>query len=550
MSTQAPVTASPLGWWLPGDSLPQTGPEALQNALMQVNQSLSLVEYNGTLATAQGGELLLGVSHPKSDEALPLKAIVPQMHPQDLGHTAFKATHGVRYPYVVGAMANGITSVEMVIAAAKAGCIGFFGAAGLPLHQIEAAIEAVQAEIPGQPYGSNLIHNPHDPALEMATVDLYLRRKVRCVSASAFMNLTLPVVYYRVKGLQRRANGEIVSTNKIMAKVSRVEVARKFMAPPPSNMIADLRDRGLITDGEAELSQDIPMAEDITAEADSGGHTDNRPAIALLPTMIALRNQLMDQYKYPTPLRVGLAGGVATPQAAAAAFAMGAAYILTGSINQSCCEAGTSTKVREMLADAQQADVIMAPSADMFELGVKVQVLKRGTMFPHRAGKLFDLYRKYDCYDNIPAPQRMLIERDFLRCTYVEAWEQTKQYFNQIDPKQILKGEQNPKHQMALVFRSYLGQSSNWANAGEPSRVMDYQIWCGPAMGAFNAWAKGSFLEEISNRSTAVLALNLLMGAAYILRCNAISAQNVHLPPGVETFRPLHLEHIEACLGN
>ena len=33
------------------------------------------------------------------------------------------------------------------------------------------------------------------------------------------------------------------------------------------------------------------MARDLTAEADSGGHTDNRPALALLPTMIALKNE-------------------------------------------------------------------------------------------------------------------------------------------------------------------------------------------------------------------------------------------------------------------
>ncbi len=45
------------------------------------------------------------------------------------------------------------------------------------------------------------------------------------------------------------------------------------------------------------------------------------------------------------------------------------------------------------------------------------------------------------------------------------------------------------------MFRWYLGLSSRWANAGEAGRQLDYQVWCGPAMGAFNEWAKGSFLE-------------------------------------------------------
>jgi len=82
------------------------------------------------------------------------------------------------------------------------------------------------------------------------------------------------------------------------------------------------------------------------------------------------------------------AGGISTPASALAAFSMGAAYILTGSINQCSVEAGTSDVVREMLTRAGQADVIMAPAADMFEMGVKVQVLKWGTMFAMRAARL------------------------------------------------------------------------------------------------------------------------------------------------------------------
>ena len=137
------------------------------------------------------------------------------------------------------------------------------------------------------------------------------------------------------------------------------------------------------------------MAQDVTAEADSGGHTDNRPAITLSPTLLALRDRLQETHGYPIPLRVGAAGGIATPAAVAAAFGMGAAYVLTGSINQACVESGSSDAVREMLAQAEQADVIMAPAADMFEMGVKVQVLKRGTMFAMRAAKLYELYRAH-----------------------------------------------------------------------------------------------------------------------------------------------------------
>ena len=290
------------------------------------------------------------------------------------------------------------------------------------------------------------------------------------------------------------------------------------------------------------------MAEDLTAEADSGGHTDNRPAIALIPTMIALRDEMQAKYGFETPPRIGAAGGIATPASAAAVFAMGAAYILTGSINQACGEAGTSSAVREMLAEADQADVIMAPAADMFELGVKVQVLKRGTMFPFRAAKLYDLYSRYDDYGSIPPKERASIERDFFRGPFEQEWERTIEFFNRRDPGQLQRAEKDPRHQMALVFRSYLGRSSNWANTGEPSRKIDYQIWCGPAMGAFNNWTRGSFLEKAENRRTVTVALNLLLGAAVATRTGWLRNQGIILPEGVGRFFPMEMSEVEKRL--
>ena len=44
---------------------------------------------------------------------------------------------------------------------------------------------------------------------------------------------------------------------------------------------------------------------------------------------------------------------------------MGAAYVVTGSVNQACYEAGASEHTRRLLAQAEMADVTMAPAADM-----------------------------------------------------------------------------------------------------------------------------------------------------------------------------------------
>ena len=291
------------------------------------------------------------------------------------------------------------------------------------------------------------------------------------------------------------------------------------------------------------------MAQDLTAEADSGGHTDNRPAISLLPTMLALRDRLQAEHGYAIPLRVGSAGGISTPHSVAAAFAMGADYVMTGSVNQACQEAGTSDAVRRMLAQAEQADVTMAPAADMFEMGVKLQVLKRGTMFPMRAHRLYDLYLAHAGLEDIPADERKNLESTIFRTSLDDVWTETRRFWEQRDPAQVERAGRDPKHRMALVFRWYLGMSSRWANRGEPGREIDYQVWCGPAMGAFNEWVRGSCLEPWEGRRVVSVALNMLHGAAVMIRANALRSQGVELPADSVDTRPRESDTLEELLS-
>ena len=532
------------GWWTKGNTEPRIGNNAIKDSIIKVTNPVFLVGIDGKIAVSQDGSVTIGNKLESSNNSHPLYAYAPPLHPENLGDPYFKKVHNLRYAYIAGAMANGITSVEMVEKAGHAGMIGFFGAAGLSLEEIESAIDRLQKNLNNHSFGSNLINSPNNPELESAIVDLYLKRGIRLISASAYLELTLPLVYFRIKGIYLDSRGDIVCPNKIIAKVSRIEVARKFFSPPPDKILYQLVDKKMITQEEATLAKSIPVADDMTAEADSGGHTDNSPAISLLPTIIALRDELAEKYQYKRPLCVGLGGGIATPASAAAAFSMGAAYILTGSINQSCVEAGTSQIVRQMLAEARQADVTMAPAADMFEMGVKVQVLKRGTMFPFRASKLYDLYCKYDGLESIPEIQKKILEKDFFQCSLKDEWENTKNFFVKNDPNQIIRAEKDPKHKMALIFRSYLGRSSNWAITGDISRKIDYQIWCGPAMGAFNEWVKGSFLEKCENRKIVTVAMNLLFGAAVATRANWLRSQKISLPNNVSQISPMELSEI------
>lgn len=472
---------------------------------------------------------------------LPLIASAPVIQAQDLGDPGFMADYGVHLAYASGAMANAIASTDLVIAMGSARLMSSFGAAGVVGSRLEDAIQTVQAALPNAPYAFNLIHSPSEEAMERRAVELFLQYGITNVEASAFLDLTPHIVWYRAAGLSLDAQGHIVARNRVIAKISRREVATKFMEPAPERLLRPLVEAELITEQQANLARQVPVADDITVEADSGGHTDNRPLVVLLPSILALRDEIQAKYQYPSQLRVGAAGGIGTPSAALAAFMMGAAYVVTGSVNQSCIEAGASPHTKKLLSEAEFSDVMMAPAADMFEMGVKVQLLKRGTLFPMRAQKLYELYREYESVDAIPQDEREKLEKQILRRPMEDIWQDTVAYFNERDPRQIERANENPKRKMALIFRWYLGLSSRWSNSGEKGREVDYQIWCGPSMGAFNSWVAGTYLQDPANRRVTDVAWHLMNGAAYLYRIQNLGLQGALFDSRYSAYTPTPL---------
>ena len=148
-----------------------------------------------------------------------------------------------------------------------------------------------------------------------------------------------------------------------------------------------------------------------------------------------------------------------------------------------------------MLSQAELPDVIMAPAADMFELGVDVQVLRRGTMFGTRGRRLYELYRDASSLDELGASDRAWLEDAIFGKGVEDAWLETKEYWAERDPEQFRPGGGKPQAQAGVCcFAAISGLASRWAIDGRADRRTDYQIWCSSAMGAFNSWVAGSFL--------------------------------------------------------
>ncbi len=467
-------------------------------------------KYHTLYVYRTGGEMTVSTEKPENETVL---FQMPNLTAKDFGDAEFKKTYGLQYALYGGAMANGIASADMVIALGRAGCMGSYGSGGQRLEVVEKEIDKIKAALDGKPYMINMLSN-RNLQMEMDLAKMLVEKEVPAVEASAYIVPSEALVYYRVKGI-REENGKIVIPHKIIAKVSREEVLEKFVSPPPAEAVASLLKSGFITAEEAALAEKIPMADDITAEADSGGHTDGRPLVSMLPALIALAKRKQAEFGYDRKVRVGAGGGIGTGLSCLGAFEMGAAYVVTGSVNQGCVESGTSDYVKQILAETAMADVTMAPCADMFEMGAKVEVIKKKTMYAQNAQKLYEYYVKYPSFEAIPAADRERIEKKILKDSFENIWRGTKEYFAKVDPAKIPQAEKNPKMKMALVFRWYLGSSSRWAVQGDPSRKFDMQIWCGQAMGAFNLWVKGTAFEKAVNRRVGEIANLLLDSCAY-----------------------------------
>jgi trans-AT polyketide synthase/acyltransferase/oxidoreductase domain-containing protein len=432
-----------------------------------------------------------------------------------LGSRAFREDFGVRHAYVAGAMYRGIASVDLVTRMARAGLLSFFGTGGLSIGEVRAAIAAIRAAIPaGAPFGVNVLAHVNRPQREEEMVDLLLEQAVRIAEASAFMEVTPALVRYRARGLADGGGGRVVARNRIIAKVSRPDVAAQFLAPAPDRIVRTLLDQGTLTPDDAERLRHVPMADAISVEADSGGHTDQRMPFALVPAVLLERDRAQARFPRFGPIHLGVGGGIGTPQAVAAAFVMGADYVLTGSINQCTPEAATSDVVKDMLAGMNVHDTAYAPSGAMFELGSRVQVLKKGLFFPSRAEKLVSLYHRHDRLEDIDPKVSRQIQDKYLRRSFDDILADLN---GTLPAEERERADRLPKHRMALVFRRYFQDTSHWAITGDQDRRVDFQVHCGPALGAFNQWVAGTDLEHWTGRHVDAIAERLLDDAAALL---------------------------------
>ncbi|MBC2580401.1 ACP S-malonyltransferase [Clostridium sp. DJ247] len=438
-----------------------------------------------------------------------------------LGNADFKNRYGLKYAYLLGSMSDGVSSKELVIKAGKSGCMAFLGTKGISLEETEKSIIYIKKELNNKgTFGVNLFFDPITPQKEKTLVDVLLRWDVKVIEASAYITLSSYLVKYRIKGLRKDKLGNIECRNKVIAKVSSPHVAKMFMLPPPSRVISKLLKNNDITDEEAKMAQHIPVADDICIEGDSAGSTEQGNILSLLPTILRLRNELALEFPKAKDIKIGVAGGIGTPESAAGVFLIGAEFILTGSINQCTVESGTSVEVKELLQQVNVDDIVYIPSLEMFELGRKAQVIKKGSFFSARVNKLYQLLKNTNSIGQLDCETKTQLEERYFNKSINDILEECKKNITK-EELEIINNCSNPE--IALVFKWYVENSKKEAIRGEKRNKINYNISCSPALGAFNEWVKGTDLELWKNRNVDKIALMIMDGAAEILeRANSI----------------------------
>ena len=107
------------------------------------------------------------------------------------------------------------------------------------------------------------------------------------------------------------------------------------------------------------------------------------------------------------------------------------------------------------------ADVAIAPAADMFEMGVKVQVLRKGTMFPQRAARLYEIYRTHDSVEALAPATLAQLENEIFRHSLSEVWEQTTKFFARRDPALLTVATQNRRCGLHLFAAGILANPAD-----------------------------------------------------------------------------------------
>jgi nitronate monooxygenase len=256
---------------------------------------------------------------------------------------------GVSLPVIAAPMAGGPSTTAMVIAAARAGSIGFLAAGYKSADVVRAEIEVVKAA--GIPFGMN-VFAPNPVPIARAAYREYASLMQR--EADRF-GLTLPAE-------------PIEDDDSFAAKIALllddpVPVVSFTFGIPDSSVIRRLQAAGTVvvqtvtSADEAELAAhvgvDMLAVQSTAAGGHSGTWTPQRPSVAEPLT------DVVSEVRGRARLPIIAAGGVATADQVAGALGVGADAVAVGTVLLLASESGASATHQAALADPARTETVV-----------------------------------------------------------------------------------------------------------------------------------------------------------------------------------------------
>jgi NAD(P)H-dependent flavin oxidoreductase YrpB (nitropropane dioxygenase family) len=254
---------------------------------------------------------------------------------------------------------------DVVAAVSKAGGFGVLGALAFTDEQLAIELDWIDEHVDGKPYGVDIVMPASSIAANAPEIT---EEQLQAMITERHRNFVEEVLSrYGVPPLPAGAPKPLALLGWVPGKArSQVDIALEHpikllvnaLGPPPEDIVAKAHEHGvkvaaLVGAADQAKKQQAAGVDIIVAQGhEAGGHTGEVATMVLVPEVVAA--------VAPTPVLA--AGGIGSGKQAAAALALGADGVWTGSIWLTVREADTAEPIVERLLKAGARDTVRSRS--------------------------------------------------------------------------------------------------------------------------------------------------------------------------------------------
>ena len=259
---------------------------------------------------------------------------------------------------------------DVVAAVSQAGGFGVLGVVGFSPEQIATELDWIDEHVGDQPYGVDLVIPSRYEGMDLGDIDASaLEAKLKEMVPAEHRNFAqklladagVPEIPSDEEHLNQLLGWtEATATPQLDVALAheKVKLIANALGTPPPDVIEQVQKSGRLMAAlcgkvhQAERNRDAGVDVIIVQGAEGGGHTGEIGSLVLWP-------QVIDAVA-PTPVLA--AGGIGNGRQAAAALAMGAAGVWTGSLWLTVAESACEPAQKQSYLDATSADTVRSRS--------------------------------------------------------------------------------------------------------------------------------------------------------------------------------------------